>query len=565
MPDTLQERLYAQLEAAPEARALTQYDSKGRFEWRSRHQVLSQAAGYAQRLQAESLTAGDVMVIVLPSTELAGDLILAAHLLGASPLLVAPPIFQGPHSSLLQILDHTIGVTGASVVVAASSMAADGEKLAAQHPATRILSEGTFAGVAPAPVPPRIGTAPDDRGGLQLTSGTTGFPRVCEWTHRGISAAMDGMEQAMHLSTDDVCFNWTPLYHDMGLMNNLTLCLTKGVPLVMMSPHDFVKQPARWLKGLTDTAATVTWSPNFGFAISAQRVKDSELEGVDLTAVKGFWNAAERIHYETIRSFHERFEAYGVTWEALKTNFGCAENVGGATFSDPDGPLVAETIDREALEDEWIAIPVAGTDARATTIVSAGKAHGGISIVILGDDGVSLPDGRVGEVALDTPSRMKGYLADGDATAAALRGNLLITGDLGYLRGGELFWTGRTKERITVRGRKWDPSDFEPILLDIQGLRAGCFAAFGVDDEDLGTQRIVIVSEVRDPADRPATSIVGDVRRGVLAELGVNVDDVVLVQPGTLTKTSSGKRRHLHFRRLYSRGELAEYEIEDGS
>lgn len=561
MSETVQDRLYAQLEAAPEARAFTYYDAKGNFGWRTRHELYSQAAGYAERLQAEGLGAGDVVIIVLRGNELGGDLILASHLIGATPLLAAPPIFQGPHSSLLQILDHTIRVTGARVVVAASSMADDEEKLSAEHPQTRFLTENDFAAIGPAPIPAQVAADPQGRGGLQLTSGTTGFPRVCEWSHAGINAAMDGMEQAMQLVPDDVCFNWTPLYHDMGLMNNFTLCLTKGVPLVMMSPHDFVKNPARWLRGLAETGSTVTWSPNFGFAISAQRIKDRELEGVRLDGVRGYWNAAERIHYQTLRDFHARFAPYGVTWAALKTNFGCAENIGGASFSAADGPLVAETIDRALLEDEWRAVPVDEGDARATTVVSTGKAHPGIEIAILGEGNEPLGDGRVGEIALITPSRMLGYMAEPEANAFALRGDYLVTGDLGYLRDGELFWTGRTKERITVRGRKWDPSDFEPILLNVHGLRAGCFAAFGVDDPQIGTQRIVIVSEVRDPSERPAEEIIGEVRRGVLSELGVNVDDVVLVEPGTLTKTSSGKRRHLHFRQMYSRGELADYEV----
>lgn len=182
-------------------------------------------------------------------------------------------------------------------------------------------------------------------------------------------------------------------------------------------------------------------------------------------------------------------------------------------------------------------------------------------VKILSRTGRPLPEGHIGEIALDTPSRMAGYLNDARATRQALFGELLRTGDLGYMRGEELFWVGRVKERINVRGKKMDPSDFEPVLLEISGLRQGCFAAFGVDEEELGTQRIVIISEVREPLSRDRQELRDEIRDRILRKLGVIVDDVVLVQPGTLTKTSSGKRRHRYFKKLYLDGGLKPFEF----
>ncbi len=155
---------------------------------------------------------------------------------------------------------------------------------------------------------------------------------------------------------------------------------------------------------------------------------------------------------------------------------------------------------------------------------------------------------------------MDGYLGDTRATRRAFHGNLLRTGDLGYLRGNELFWVGRVRERITVRGKKLDPSYFEPILLKVPGLRHGCFAAFGVDDKREGTQRIVLVAEVRETTSQTPQEISEDIRGQVFLRLGVIVSDVVLVSRDTLTKTSSGKRRHRYFRNLYMEGKLREFE-----
>jgi acyl-CoA synthetase (AMP-forming)/AMP-acid ligase II len=393
---------------------------------------------------------------------------------------------------------------------------------------------------------------------MQLTSGTTGFPRICVWKHRGVLAALDGMKRAMGISDADVCFNWTPLYHDMGLVNNFLLCMATGVPIVLLTPQDFVKRPALWLRGLHLSGATTTWSPNFGYALAAKQVADDEMQGVRLEGVRAFWNAAERIHLETIQQFEVRFRPYGLRPDALKTNFGCAENVGGATFTAPGETFRYEIVDRAIMQEQRVASPLTGTSRAedALTIVGAGRAAPGVTIAILSRDGRRLPDGRVGEIALKTPSRMVGYHRDVAATRRALFGPYLRTGDLGYLRDGELYWVGRVRERITVRGKKMDPSDLEPTLFKIPELRPGCFAAFGIDDPEKGTQQLVVVSEVRDANGVDVADVRRRIRAGISLDLAVEVGDIVLVPKGTLTKTSSGKRRHRHFRERYLAGDL---------
>jgi acyl-CoA synthetase (AMP-forming)/AMP-acid ligase II len=368
------------------------------------------------------------------------------------------------------------------------------------------------------------------------------------------------MTAAMAVGDDDIFFNWTPLYHDMGLVNNYLTCLVSGIPLVLMSPHDYVKAPASWLRGLSDTRSTVTWSPNFGFAVASQRIQDDELEGVSLNHVRGFWNAAERIHLSTMLEFHRRFGPYGVSMDALKTNFGCAENVGGATFTEAGKPFSFEYVDGDLLLDKRIAQPIPAASPRAVPVVGAGMAHPLMEMSIRSRSGNALPDGHVGEVALDTPSAMVGYWGDSRSTETAFRYGALRTGDLGYMRDGELFWVGRVKERITVRGRKVDPSDFEPVLFDIAGLRKGCFAAFGVDEPATGTQRVVVVSEVIDNLRRSIDDLREQVGRSILEKLGLAAE-ILLVPSGTLTKTSSGKRRHRHFRRAYDLGELQSLQV----
>lgn len=551
---TLQARLRERLQRAPQRPALAFAEPAGGYAWRNFAEVYADAAGYGTALAAHGLGRGGVCVLALPSDELCARLLLGALLIGARPLLVAPPVVRGLQSQLEETLAHVVQATDARLLIGDEGFAPLGERLALACPATGLLF-GTDA-ISPGD-PEEAPLAFPDAGDvalLQLTSGTTGRPRICVWEQYAVDAALSGMRRAMRLDADDLCLNWTPLYHDMGLVNNLLLCMVEGVPLAMLGTLDFLKRPARWLRGLSDTGATLTWSPNFGFALAAQRIRDGELDGVQLDGVRAFWNAAERIHLETMEAFLDRFAPLGVSRGAMRTNFGCAENVGGATFSD-DG-WVSECLDAERLFGERLAARVSGGGDGCVTVVGAGRPYPGMTIHILSEDGGRLPDGEVGEVALETPSRMRGYLGDPEATREALEGELVRTGDLGYLRDGELFWVGRARERINLRGGKYDPSDFERPLLQIDGLHKGCFAAFGVDDTELGTQRLVIVTEVRDSNRRPLPELLAAVRETVLLRVGVHVDEVLLLPRAAMAKTSSGKRRHRHYRRQYLRGDL---------
>lgn len=567
MDKTLQRELLNHLEKWPECNALAYINSRGEFSWRTLEEICRQAGGYSARLRELGLGRGDVCILALSSDSFCAVLLIATLLLGAIPLLVAPPFIQlkGRYSNLTQVLRYMIRKTKPKIVIAPKAIVDMREELEASRKKTHIIFGEENLNPDPTAAMPQVTPLESDIAAMQLTSGTTGFPRVCVWKQKNVMAALDGMALAMEINKDDRCLNWTPLYHDMGLVNNFLLCLTKGIPLTMLNPIDFVNKPALWLRGLSDTASTITWSPNFGFAITAEVVRDDQIENVRLDQVRAFWNAAERIHIETLQAFYKRFAPFGLQRDSLKTNYGCAENVGGATFSDPNGPIVVEQVDERMLQQKGIARPLRQSDEGRQTIrvVGVGRPSPGIEIEILSQKGRRLPDGHVGEFALKTPSRMVGYLGQARETRRAIFGDLLRTGDIGYKRGRELFWVGRLRERITTLGKKLDPSDFERVLLRIPNLRHGCFAVFGVDDAHLGTQRVVVVSEVGETTSRPYRDIVSDIQSQISQQLGVKVYEVILVPRDTLTKTSSGKRRHRYFRQRYLSGELLSLSLSD--
>jgi fatty-acyl-CoA synthase len=555
MGGSLQAEILARLSESPDGRCICFYGARETVHWQSRSQFYNKSVAVAQQLRQEGVRPGDTCLIVLPSGETSANALLATLLLGAVPLLIAPPTLVGANLELHQTLHGVIHSTKPRVVVCSPSLKPDVAGFEGSSPGTRFLFPPDLEGMElnSEPFAPAL-PAPTDIAAMQLTSGTTRAPRVCVWDHKAVLAALDGMAAAMELSPADLCVNWTPLYHDMGLVNNFFLCLARGIPLVLLSPQDFVRRPALWLRCLSQTGATTTWSPNFGFALAARKAQESELEGVRLDRVRAFWNAAERIHAETFDAFHSRFAALGVKRESLKTNFGCAENIGGATFSGANELPPCEHIDRRLLDERSIAqVSPATEDAEKVVVVSAGAGHPALNIRILSPRGRVHPDGRVGEICLDTPSRMLRYHGNARETRRALRGGLLHTGDLGYLRNGHLFWVGRLRDRITIQGKKIDPSALENIFASTPGLREGCFAAFGVPDEQLGTERLIIVAEVRSPLTENLTATIS---RKCFLQLSITPGDIVLVPSGTLAKTSSGKRRHRYFRKLYLDGGL---------
>lgn len=550
---TIQERL-ARAWGAETRRVIGFVSRRGAVEWWTASELLRESGARAAWLQAEGLGPGQVAVVVTAEPRFATVCLLAILQLGAVPLLVAPAAIQGVNSNLARVLPHVTRQSRARQVLLPPTMGADAEPLAALG-ATVLVGDGgpEHAGETVAMARPR----PDDIAALQLTSGTTGLPRICTWQHHQVLAAIDGMCQGMALRTDDRFVNWTPLYHDMGLINNTLLCLIRGLELVVMDPFHFVGNPALWLRTLHQVGATQTWSPNFGFAVAAQRIRDREVEGVRLDRMRGFWNAGEKVHYRTFVDFWERFRGHGLQWTSLKANFGCAENIGGATFTDPVGELVVERVDSDALHRGRVAEVVdASFEGLSETVVSTGKGHPTLEVRILGDDGERLEDGRVGRIALASPSRMVGFLGQPEHTREVLGDDHVLTGDLGYLRGGELFWVGRDREQINLAGVKYDPSDLELALDEIEPLRKGCFAAFGVEDEQLGTQRLVVLCELRDPLEGDGVELCEAIRAAVARRLGISASEVALTPRGQLTKTSSGKRRHLHFRDAFLAGDL---------
>jgi fatty-acyl-CoA synthase len=374
-------------------------------------------------------------------------------------------------------------------------------------------------------------------------------------THRSLSANIDAINGPAGLgsSATDSALSWLPLYHDMGLIGMALGPLYCGRPAVLLTPQAFVKRPAEWLRAISRHRATVSFAPNFAYALCVRRVKDRDLEGLDLSCWRVAGCGGEPIHGPTLAAFAEKFAPVGFRETSFLPCYGLAEHGVAAAFAPRGRRPRVEQMPTDDLTDRRPAAPNNATAGIAAMLVSCGRPFPGHRLRIVDQHGRELPERHVGEIALAGPSVMLSYYKQDELTAATLRNGWLYTGDLGYVLDGELFVCGRVKDIIIVNGRKYHPQDLEWGLEDLTGLRRGRVVAFGTPRSG-GPDRVVIVAE---PSGTLEPDLLSDaIRRRIADVCGLSVDEVVLVRNGTVARTTSGKVQRTEIKARYERGEL---------
>ncbi|MGH2537360.1 MAG: AMP-binding protein [Candidatus Promineifilaceae bacterium] len=380
---------------------------------------------------------------------------------------------------------------------------------------------------------------PDQIALLQHSSGTTGLQKGVALSHQAVLNQVAAYSQAIALAESDVIVSWLPLYHDMGLIAGFLLPLLRGVPLVLMSPFDWVAHPALLLRAIHDHAGTLCWLPNFAYNHCARRIRPRDAEGLSLASMRLFVNCSEPVRHDSHRLFLERFAANGLRPEMLAVSYAMAENTFAVSQTPPGRAPRLDVIDGHVLQAEGRAVPAGPDQPGAAVKVSCGPPIAGTQVRLLAAGGRPLAERQVGEIALRSDCMLSSYYRRPDLNP--FRDGWYLTGDMGYLAGGELFVIGRSKELIINAGKNIYPQDIEAIVNAVPGVRPGRAVAFGVADEREGTELIAVVAEVT--ADDPAARqrIAAAIRQAVARQSMVSVSYVHLVGPKWLLKTSSGK------------------------
>jgi fatty-acyl-CoA synthase len=382
---------------------------------------------------------------------------------------------------------------------------------------------------------------------LQFTSGSTSAPRGVRVTHGSLWANAHAiMVDGLRASSEDRGVSWLPLYHDMGLIGFVMSPLVTRTPVTFISTLDFLKRPEVWVRTLSEERGTISFAPNFGYALAARRTESTD--GLDLSAMRVLGCGAEPIQPDAIQSFFERFREAGLKPSAFLACYGLAETTLAVTFAAMEDELKLGELESEPTDDD--ASGVRRLEHRIP-VVSCGRPLPRHRVSILGDNGEPLPECRVGEVFVEGPSVTGGYWDDEEATKRVFLDGGVKTGDLGYMSDGELYVTGRLKDTIIVRGRNFDPTPIEVAAGRVDGVRTGNVAAFSISGDP--TERIVVAAEYREG--EPET-IESDIVRAVQRDVGLTVSEVVLIEAGSLPKTTSGKLQRSATRDQYLEGTL---------
>ena len=401
---------------------------------------------------------------------------------------------------------------------------------------------------------------------LQYTSGSTGDPKGVMLTHANLLANMRAIAEAVELAPTDVGVSWLPLYHDMGLIGAWLTLLMHGLPLVAMSPLAFLTRPERWLQAVSKYKGTLGAAPNFAYELCVRKISDKSLEGVDLSSWRAALNGAEPVNPETLGRFATRFAPYGFRQEAMLPVYGLAEASLGVTFPPLyRGPKI-DRVERETFATRGCAVPAPRGEPNAISFVSSGMALPRHEVVITDKDGHPVSERVEGFLWFRGASATQGYYENKEATAKLFAGGPPIaegecpwvnSGDRAYQADGEIYITGRVKDIIIKGGRNLYPHEVEELASRVEGIRKGCVVAFGLEGQEIGTEKLVIVAETREQDRTRRAALAASMNDEISRGLGIPADRVELIGPGSIPKTSSGKLRREETKQLYLAGTLA--------
>jgi fatty-acyl-CoA synthase len=526
-----------------------------RVTWADIHE---DAKAMAASFQARGIGPGHQIALLGPTSQPLVTAIQATWLCGAAVVVLPLPMRLGSLDQFVQATRTRIKNAQASLVLVDSDLAAFVDSQPGDAPmisfADLVPGKPWYPG-ATAWVRPEV--ADESLAILQFTSGSTADPKGVMLPHETLCNNLDAIAIGCDIDLEtEVCVSWLPLYHDMGLIGLFTMPMAFGLDLALAAPQDFVAAPGRWMQWMSDYKGTATAGPNFSYALSARALP--RMEGLDLSAWRIGLNGAEPVDPQTVESFVAAGLPHGLNPGAVFCAFGMAEACLAVAFPAVGRGMRTDCVDRTVLESNRYAAPTEVGHPNARRFAMLGTAVAGLEIRIVDPyDSAQMGEREVGELQVRGNSISPGYFNRPDATAATFDGDWLKTGDLAYLVDGELVVCGRIKDMIIVGGRNVFPEDVERAVGVNQSVRAGNVIAFGVE---LGTtggrnrEGLVVVAEARQ--DIHTETVRREVAKMVRESVGFAPAEVVLVQAGTLPKTSSGKLQRSLCRQQYESNEL---------
>ena len=511
----------------------------------------------AHILLGAGLSPGDRVALVIGEGHEFVLTFFGAACAGLVPVPIFPRASFKAVNGYLDTVAHIVDASGALLLLTTQSMH---ELIAQARSRTKNLEriavvESMFADDATVPEGALPNVSPDDLCFLQFTSGSTSMPKGVSVTHGNLAANATAFlgPHGLDRRDNDLGVTWLPLFHDMGLIGFILGTVLHEIPVVILPTETFARGPRVWLETIHKYRGTITYAPNFAFALATKRVKDKDLADLELSCLRVAGCGAEPINAQVMRDFAARFAPAGFRANALLPSYGMAEATLAITFHPHGTPLVTDRVNPEDLKHGRA---TASTYDDALELVSCGVTFPEHEVRVVDEQANPVDERVVGEITFRGPSVTHGYYGNEEATREGYRDGWLHTGDLGYVANGNLFVCGRIKDLIIIRGANFYPQDIEWSVSEIPGVRRGNVVAFSTLRD--GEETLVIAAEGNS---NEAADLRIAIASKVAEAVGLKVGHVAITRVGSLPKTSSGKVQRRKTKRMWEDGELEEHPI----
>jgi acyl-CoA synthetase (AMP-forming)/AMP-acid ligase II len=511
----------------------------------------------AQSLIDGGMKRGDRVMIMVYSGEDFAACFFGVLIAGGVCVPAEPPFFLHKVDAFVERFSKVVESSGSRFVIAAS-----GARLVAEGLAHRVacvesvlspkelMSSGTMI------LDSKIESKPNDIAFLQYTSGSTGEPKGIAISHRCVMANVHAIGDSLGARQDEVTVSWLPLFHDMGLIGCLLTAMYWGTPLVLITPQHFVKRPEVWLQAISKYKGTVSPAPNFAYRLCS-KLSDDRLQDIDLSSWRSAMNGAEAVCSKTIKQFEDRFGSMGFRQESTLPVYGLAESTLAVSFPPQGRSAPVLTFDTLSL-GKGLLVEAAENMAsqRVTRMVSVGMPVMGLEVRVVSNTGLLVDCGVVGELQVRGDSVMEGSWQQQGVSRSRLIDGWLPTGDLAGIYDGEIYIVGREKDLIIQGGRNIYPEDIEAAIREVSTVRKGGVVVFSSPRDEHGESVEEIVAIVEVDKGGELRGLADEIAQSVQSKTGSTLDDIVLVPPKTVLKTSSGKIQRGKNRQRYISGEL---------
>lgn len=530
-------------------------------------EVLASAQKVAKGLYQLGLKRNETVAIMLPTSADFFFAFFGVMLAGGIPVPIYPPVrpdkieeYSVREATILNNAGVRVLITFSQVETLSKLLKVFIRSLTAVITLDMLMNRGEGA------VLPNYKLTPEDAGLIQYTSGSTSDPKGVLLTHGNLLANIRSVGKAANVTNRDVGVTWLPLYHDMGLIGAWFGALYNGFPITVMSPLLFISRPERWLWAIHYHRGTLSAGPNFAYELCIRKIRDEDIQGLDLSSWRLAFNGAEAINPKTLEQFTKKFKPYGFNPASFFPVYGLAECAVALTFPPLNREPKIDIIEREAFEKERKAIPLNSADPNFSAIkkstpylefVCCGKPIPDHDIRIVDEDSLEVGERTVGSLQFCGPSAMHGYFQNPVATHKVYVDGWWDTGDYAYIAEGELYITGRKKDVIIKAGRNLYPQEIEEVTAQVSDVRKGCVVAFGVQDPRVGTETLIIIAETDELETKARDKIINEIIDKVSSVIGIPPDQVILVSPRTIPKTSSGKLQRSQCKKLFEEGKLS--------